>query len=64
MSFLFFIIYLLYVFFLCTTFSDMHVRTGNYGPDFGHRAEKKARFPANSTRVQRPIDSGAELKPF
>ena len=41
----------------------MHVRTGNYGPDFGHRPEKKARFPANSTRVQRPIDAGAELIP-
>ena len=22
----------------------MHVRTGNYGPDFGHRAEKKGTF--------------------
>ena len=52
------------IYLLCAqTFSDMHVCTGNYGPDFGHRAEKKGRFPANSTRIQRPIDAGAELKP-
>ena len=30
------------IYLLCAqTFSDMHVCTGNYGPDFGHRAEKK-----------------------
>lgn len=52
------------IYLLCAqTFSDMHVCTCNYGPDFGHRAEKKGRFPANSTRIQRPIDAGAELKP-
>ena len=53
------------IYLLCAqTFSDMHVCTGDYGPDFGHRAEKKkGRFPANSTRVQRPIAAGEELKP-
>ena len=50
--------------FLCTTFSDMHMRTGNYGPDFGHRAEKKeGTFSCEFNSVQRPIDAGAELKP-
>lgn len=33
------------IYLLCAqTFSDMHVCTGNYGPDFGHRAEKKGTF--------------------
>lgn len=64
MNFLFFIIYSLYIFSFCARlFQICTCVLLTMALISFTELKKKARFPANSTRVQRPIDAGAELKP-